>query len=193
MQTDPRRRHARVGLAALLLACLLASAASAHPIRYWWKYDPALFRANHTWESHGELRERHRTWHGGHRRPKPGKRAAWRKRHLAFHHRVLDHLHQDLHAHQVVRTQAGKASWYDGEGKPGACGAGLHGLYAAHRKWPCGTLVSVKSGDSYVFVRVLDRGPFVDERVIDLSPRAFRQLAPTDRGVVDVEIFQLSG
>ena len=188
-----RRRATISVVAALLLACLvsLGGGAGAHPIQYFWKYDPALFRGTHSWKSHPELRTRHKGWHQDHKRPKPGKRATWRTRHLAFHHRVIDHLHQDAHYHDVIRKQAGQASWYDLEGEDGACGAPLKGLYAAHRRWKCGSLVSVRAGDRYVFVRIADRGPFMDGRVIDLSKEAFERLAPSSEGVVDVEIYQL--
>lgn len=188
------RRRARTILSALLITCVLAigGGVDAHPVKYFWKYDPVLFRATHGWDKHPELRERHKGWHRGHRRPKPGKRAKWRKRHLAFHHRVLDHAHQSLHYHDVIRKQTGKASWYDLKGHQGACGAKLKGLYAAHKRWKCGSLVSVRAGDRYVHVRIADRGPYVDGRVIDLSKEAFERLAPSSKGVVDVEIYQLT-
>jgi rare lipoprotein A len=49
-----------------------------------------------------------------------------------------------------------------------------HDMTAAHRSLPFGTKVTVvnrRNGRSAV-VRINDRGPFVDGRVIDLSPAA---------------------
>ncbi len=184
-------RRATVVVAGLLVTALLSMGAGAHPIKYFWKYDPALFRASHTWKDHQDLRARHKTWHRGHPKPRPGKRATWRKRHQALHHRAIAHAHQKLHYHDVIRKQAGKASWYDLEGRQGACGVKLQGLYAAHKRWKCGSLVSVRAGDRYVHVRIADRGPYVDGRVIDLSKGAFERLAPSSKGVIDVEIYQL--
>ena len=194
-QTGSRtHRRARSVLAAVLLTCIVSvgGGAGAHPVKYVWKYDPALFRATHSWNDHRDLRERHKEWHRNHRRPRRGKRETWRRRHLAFHHRTIDHLHQDAHSHHVIRKQSGEASWYDLEGEMGACGEPLHGLYAAHPRWKCGSLVAVRAGDRYVHVRILDRGPSMDGRVIDLSREAFARLAPPDQGVVGVELYQLT-
>jgi rare lipoprotein A len=94
--------------------------------------------------------------------------------------------------------QRGFASWY---------GPGFHGkltasgeVYemdkytAAHRTLPLGTYVRVKrldgKGDPMV-VRINDRGPFVDDRIIDLSRAAARQLEMLDDGVAEVEVVAL--
>ena len=70
-------------------------------------------------------------------------------------------------------------------GRVGACGVRLYGLYAASRTLRCGALVSVRHDGRYVFVRILDRGPWGDySRILDLSPRAFRILAPLSTGVI---------
>ncbi len=185
------RRRATLAVAAILLWSLVTASAGAHSVRYFWKYEPRLFQGTHGWKKHADIRARHGSWHREHPKPKRG-RAVWRKRHLAFHHRVVDHLHQGAHYHDVIRSQTGKASWYDMEGETGACGAPLQGLYAAHRRWKCGSLVSVRAGDRHVFVRILDRGPFVDGRVIDLSKEAFSRIEDPDRGVTAVEIYQLA-
>ena len=53
-------------------------------------------------------------------------------------------------------------------------------LTAAHRTLPFGTLVRVTNlaNGRTVVVRINDRGPFVRDRVIDLSHAAARQLEP---------------
>ena len=61
---------------------------------------------------------------------------------------------------------------------------------AAHRKLPFGTRVkvtNVKNGKSVV-VKINDRGPFVKNRIIDLSRSAFGDIADTGVGVIDVTI-----
>ncbi|MFO7776661.1 MAG: septal ring lytic transglycosylase RlpA family protein [Candidatus Hydrogenedentota bacterium] len=50
-------------------------------------------------------------------------------------------------------------------------------------------LVQAENGNSVV-VRLNDRGPYVDGRVIDLSKAAMRELSPT-AGLVDVKVYHL--
>jgi rare lipoprotein A len=183
----------RLALAAALVVVGVSGGVSdGHDVKGWWKYDPAFWQ--HDFREHPELRQVHRRWHDGHPRPKhPGPRLdRWRRRHARAHHLRLDHPHQDLHYHEAVARQSGEATWYDLEGETGSCGQPLHGLYAAHRTWPCESLVSVRTDSRYVFVRVLDRGPFGEGRVIDLSRKAFDRLSDPDRGVVDVKIYRLA-
>jgi rare lipoprotein A len=63
-------------------------------------------------------------------------------------------------------------------------------LTAAHRSLPLGTRVrvtNVANGRSVV-VRINDRGPFVDGRIIDLSRAAARELDVLGAGVFDVRL-----
>lgn len=88
----------------------------------------------------------------------------------------------------------GIASWYgkDFHGKPTANGEiyDMHGLTAAHRELPLGTVVDVENLDNgrRVRVRINDRGPFIAGRILDLSFGAAKQLAMTDAGLARVEI-----
>ena len=88
-------------------------------------------------------------------------------------------------------VQTGLASWY-GDCQPTASGERFDpsALTCAHRTLPFGTWLTVRrvSTTRAVRVRVTDRGPFVRGRVIDLTPAAFRRLAPLGRGVVRVEL-----
>jgi rare lipoprotein A len=170
--------------AVLLLLALLPATAGAHEIKYFWQYEPKLFRPGHTWKAHPDLRQWHKDWHRRNDRVSE-------ERHLRFHHRKIDHAHQNLHHHAVLKTEQGQASWYDLEGKMGACGQPLTGLYAAHPSWKCGGLVSVRAGDRWVFVTILDRGPHLDGRVIDLSKEAFSRLADPAEGVIDVQLYRV--
>ncbi len=94
--------------------------------------------------------------------------------------------------------EEGNASWY---------GAPFHGhqasngeiydmykLTAAHRTLPFNTVVRVTNlgnGKSTV-VRITDRGPFVENRIIDLSYAAAREIESIGPGVVPVRLEILS-
>lgn len=78
----------------------------------------------------------------------------------------------------IARAQSGIASVYSGGKTANGERAHAHGMTAAHRSLPFGTMVRVthrRSGRSVV-VRINDRGPFVRGRVIDLTPAAAREL-----------------
>jgi rare lipoprotein A len=86
------------------------------------------------------------------------------------------------------------ASWY-GEPYHGRTTANgevydMHGLTAAHRYLPFGTLVRVTRRDTgaAVTVRINDRGPFVRGRIIDLSLGAAREIGLDVDGVAPVAI-----
>jgi rare lipoprotein A len=88
----------------------------------------------------------------------------------------------------------GRASFYgDGfDGKQTASGAiyDKNQLTAAHRTLPFGTRLRVTNlkNAKNVVVEVNDRGPFKDDRVLDLSEGAARVLDMINDGVIDVEI-----
>jgi rare lipoprotein A len=90
--------------------------------------------------------------------------------------------------------QEGLASWYGGEhhGRRTASGEpfDMRALTAAHPTLPFGTrlrVTSLASGRA-VEVRVNDRGPFVDGRVLDLSQEAARRLGALGAGIVRVRL-----
>ena len=67
-------------------------------------------------------------------------------------------------------------------------------MTAAHKTLPFGTMlkvVNLENGNE-VTVRVNDRGPFVEGRIIDLSKSAAKQLDFIQKGLVKVEIVALS-
>ena len=88
----------------------------------------------------------------------------------------------------------GMASWYGGkfQGRLTANGEvfDTNELTAAHRTLPFGTIVRVISevSDRSVVVRINDRGPFVDNRVIDLSRAAADIIGLTAAGVAPVRL-----
>lgn len=85
------------------------------------------------------------------------------------------------------------ASWYGDEGGPVACGPGRipHGqISVAHKTLPCGTRLTVcdAHGESCIWVRVTDRGPYVAGRDLDLSRIAARRLGLKAQGVATVQV-----
>lgn len=90
--------------------------------------------------------------------------------------------------------QSGVASWY-GRGFHGKRTANgeiydMHKLTAAHKTLPFNTLLEVENLDNgnRVVVRVNDRGPFLKDRIIDLSYDAAKKLGCHADGVVPVAL-----
>jgi rare lipoprotein A len=95
-------------------------------------------------------------------------------------------------------TEEGNASWYGVpfHGRRASNGEiyDMYKLTAAHRTLPFETMVRVtnlNNGKSTV-VRITDRGPFVDNRIIDLSLAAAREVDSIGPGVVPVRVEVLS-
>jgi rare lipoprotein A len=93
-----------------------------------------------------------------------------------------------------VSTEVGLASWY---GPPYANRKGADGtvydqnaMTAAHRTLPMGSIVRVTNlaNDQSVVVRITDRGPFVGDRIIDLSLAAARETGVYRAGVTKVRV-----
>src|SRR5947209_833144 len=82
--------------------------------------------------------------------------------------------------------QVGNASWYGKQfhGKTTASGEDfdMFELTAAHRRLPLGTFVKVTNlrNGKWIVVRVNDRGPYVSNRIMDLSYSAARMLSFRD-------------
>lgn len=66
----------------------------------------------------------------------------------------------------------------------------MHALTAAHRTLPFNTVVRVTSAESglSVVVRINDRGPFKDNRVIDLSLEAAQRIGLISKGTGPVSL-----
>ena len=94
----------------------------------------------------------------------------------------------------VGYTESGKASYYAMKFQSQKTASGE--LYdkakktAAHRKLPFGTKVKVTNikNSKSVIVKINDRGPFVKDRIVDLSGSAFSRIANFDAGVIEVKI-----
>lgn len=91
-------------------------------------------------------------------------------------------------------TQQGVASWYGPgfHGKKTASGSvyNMFDMTAAHNVLPLNTMVKVKNLENgrEILVRINDRGPFVNDRVIDLSLAAARKLAMVTPGTAPVQL-----
>lgn len=90
--------------------------------------------------------------------------------------------------------RVGVASWYGKahHGRPTANGErfDMNAVSAAHTTLPLPSLVEVTNLDNgrKLVVRVNDRGPFVDDRIIDLSQEAARQLGFERQGLARVRV-----
>lgn len=86
----------------------------------------------------------------------------------------------------------GKASFYSYTRGKTASGSlyNRDEMTAAHRSLPFGTRVRVTdiASSRSVIVRIADRGPWIRDRVLDLSLGAARGLGITDRGVAQVRV-----
>ena len=88
----------------------------------------------------------------------------------------------------------GLASWYGGKfhGRLTANGERFDAddLTAAHKTLPFGTVLKVTNIDNgrSVTVRINDRGPFVENRIIDLSRGAAEKIEMTGTGVAPVTL-----
>jgi rare lipoprotein A (peptidoglycan hydrolase) len=92
----------------------------------------------------------------------------------------------------VISTEKGIASYYgeDFHGRTTANGEiyDMYKLTAAHKTLPFGTYVRVTnlSNNRQVVVRINDRGPFVKDRIIDLSVSAAEELMMIVPGTAEV-------
>ncbi|CAA9247837.1 MAG: hypothetical protein AVDCRST_MAG27-1867 [uncultured Craurococcus sp.] len=92
-------------------------------------------------------------------------------------------------------VQRGRASFYDGErfeGRPMANGDRFdpQSNAAASKTLPLGTVADVTNRETGETRRVVieDRGPYVQGRVIDVSPRTAEELGMRQSGVAPVEV-----
>ena len=91
-------------------------------------------------------------------------------------------------------AEIGIASWYGYpyHGRTAANGKiyDMERNTAAHRTLPLGTWVRVTNLDNsrFVDVRITDRGPFIDGRIIDLSRAAAQTIDVMERGIAKVQV-----
>jgi len=91
-------------------------------------------------------------------------------------------------------NETGFASWYGTKFHGNLTSSGepydMYKMTAAHKSLPLPSYVSVKNleNDKQVIVKVNDRGPFVDGRIIDLSYAAAQKLGIVRNGTAEVSI-----
>lgn len=97
-------------------------------------------------------------------------------------------------ASRAFSAQEGLASWYGGKFQGRLTSSGevfdTNLMTAAHKSLPFGTIVKVtdrESGKTTV-VKINDRGPFVEGRIIDLSRAAAEELDMVGRGIARVSL-----
>jgi rare lipoprotein A len=96
-----------------------------------------------------------------------------------------------------IYTEQGKASWYGGNGDGFAGNKTANceiydplALTCAHRTLPFDTLVKVENiatGNS-IILRVNDRGPFIQDRILDMSKRAAQELGLLHIGITTIRL-----
>jgi len=96
--------------------------------------------------------------------------------------------------HKPILTEAGLATWYSApyKGRKAANGEVFddHALTAAHRTLPMGSLIKVtnlKTGQSSA-MRITDRGPFVEGRILDLTIASAKATGVYRAGLVNVRV-----
>jgi rare lipoprotein A len=91
-------------------------------------------------------------------------------------------------------TAEGYAAWYGKElqGRPTASGDlfDMNKMTGAHRDYPMNSLVLVKNLENgkKAMVKVNDRGPYVEGRVMDVSFAAARELGFAEKGTAKVQL-----
>jgi len=109
-------------------------------------------------------------------------------------HGCTGHTGYKSHPEVAVYKETGIASYYARKFQNRKTASGErfdnNSMTAAHRTLPFGTKVIVKNLNNgrSVRVRINDRGPFVKERIIDLTRVAFSKIANLDEGLAKVEI-----
>jgi len=122
---------------------------------------------------------------------KPVKVESREKRFFATEESKIDTLHN---LSNEVETITGFASFYadDFDGKQTASGEifNMYELTAAHKTYPFNTMIRVVNVENKktVIVRINDRGPFVEGRIIDLSLGAATQLGMDKTGIQEVRL-----
>ncbi len=95
---------------------------------------------------------------------------------------------------EVGEIMRGRASWYgpNFHGKKTSNGEtyNMHSMTAAHKTLPMNTIVRTTNNNNgkSVVVRINDRGPFVESRIIDLSKEAARRIGMLGTGTAPVTV-----
>lgn len=110
---------------------------------------------------------------------------------------------ENLKDSTYVFYQKGEASWYADpnhkldryNGRKTASGLKMdtYQFWAAHRSLPFGSIVRVIKGEDTVIVKIVDRGPFAHNRIIDLSWAAAQKINMAGCSKVVIERLMVDG
>ena len=98
----------------------------------------------------------------------------------------------------ILLAETGDASWYGDkyQGKPTASGEpfDMYAYTAANRTLPFGTVIKVTNlkNNKSVQVRINDRGPTKESRIVDLSYQAAKDIGLLHDGIVPVKVETIS-
>jgi rare lipoprotein A len=116
------------------------------------------------------------------------------QRRVVYERRMPAPEKREIKKGEIREPQYGVASWYgsDFHGKHTSSGEvyDMYQLTCAHQTLPLGTMVMVtnlENGKS-LELKVNDRGPFVKERIIDVSYAAARLLGMWEKGTASVKV-----
>lgn len=94
----------------------------------------------------------------------------------------------------IGMKERGIASWYGDDFHGWVTASGeiydMHTLTAAHRTLPLGTIVRVTNvvNGKHVVIRINDRGPYVNGRILDVSFAAAKRLAMLRDGISAIQL-----
>lgn len=92
------------------------------------------------------------------------------------------------------QVEYGIASYYgysfNGHNTASGTPLDTYGNMAAHKTLPFGTVVRVTNlnTNTYVEVEIVDRGPYTEGYIIDLTPAAFEQIGALSTGILNVRV-----
>ncbi len=97
----------------------------------------------------------------------------------------------------LFSKETGIASWYIGDTDKALTANGEEydelSSNAAHKTLPFGSLVEVLNleNNKKTIVRINDRGPFVEGRIIDLTPHSAKELGMYHQGIAEVQLREI--
>lgn len=107
---------------------------------------------------------------------------------------LCDLLYRFDKAPYTGQSEYGKATYYgyglDGHNTASGKALEAYGFMSAHKTLPFGTIVRVINTDTnlYVDVEIVDRGPYIEGRILDLTPAAFEVLGSLSSGILNVRL-----
>lgn len=118
--------------------------------------------------------------------------SAWAAHAGHGHKSTHKHVHRKAAIDRSGKAREGMASYYNGKGRKMADGTRFNpqAKTAASRTLPLGTkarVTNLETGKSET-VEVRDRGPYVDGRIVDVTPRVAQDLQMKKDGVAPVEV-----